>query len=155
MSCRSSFFVRALAGLVLAGLLLAGGALLFQAGQAQGYQMGLVAADRAAGGETQAVTPPLPYGYWPAYARPPFGLFPFAPLGGLCGSILIVLLALFALRLIFWPRRWFYDGKGAGNWRNHPHPWGPPPWTREQQRPEAGSSEPPAADGQTSGASPA
>jgi hypothetical protein len=137
MSNRGSFFLRALGALVLIGVLAAGGALLFQAGQAQGYQMGVTAASSATGGETQGATPLVPYGpaYWPYYARPHFGFFPF---GWLCGSILMVFLALFALRLVLWPRRWYHHGKGPGDWGDHPHPWGPPPWMREQPRPEAG-----------------
>ena len=145
MSNRGSFFLRSLGVLILIGVLLAGGALLFQAGQAQGYQIGVAAAGQAVNGETPGTAPLVPYGrgYWPYYARPPFGFFPFFPFGGLCGSILMVLLVLFALRLIFRPRHWFYHGKGPGDWGEHPHewgphPWGPPPWTRDQQQAEPG-----------------
>ena len=139
MSHRGSFFLRFLGVLILVGILLAGGALLYRAGQTQGYQMGAAAASSAAEGETPGTAPLVPYGpgYWPYYPRPHFGLFPFFPFGGLCSSILLVLLVLFALRLIFWPRHWFYHGKGPGGWGEHPHewgshPWGPPPWTKDQ-----------------------
>jgi hypothetical protein len=131
VSNRGSFFLRLLGALILTGALLAGGALLFRAGQAQGYQMG-VTAGAAANGETPETAPVVPYspGYWPAYGPyypgPHFGFFPFAPFGGLCGSILLVFLALFALRLIFRPRFWGHPGY----WHGHPHPAGGPPWTR-------------------------
>ncbi|OGO33618.1 MAG: hypothetical protein A2W35_14290 [Chloroflexi bacterium RBG_16_57_11] len=137
MSYRGSFFLRALGVLILIGVLLAGGALLFRAGQAQGYQTGIaagVAASAAAGGETPGTASVTPYGpgygpaYWRNYPGPHFGFFPFFPFGGLCGSILLVLLVLFALRLIFRPWGWFHHGKGPGGWGEHPHEWGPHGW---------------------------
>ena len=142
MSNRGSFFLRGLGVLILIGALLAGGLLLFRAGQAQGYQMGAAAASAVASGETPAPAPVTPYGpgYWPAY-RPyypglHFGFFPFFPLGGLCGSILLVFLVLFALRLIFRPRNWFHYSKCPGDWGEHP--CGPPPWVRDQPQSETG-----------------
>lgn len=152
---RGSFFLRVLGALILMGVVLAGGVVLFQAGQSQGFQMGMAAASSTAGNETQGTMPLVPYGpgYWPYYARPHFGFSPFFPFGGLCGSILMVLLALFALRLIFWPRRWLYHGNGPGAWGNHPHPWGPPPWMKEQPQPEAGQAGSNSAADQPAGAS--
>jgi hypothetical protein len=145
MSHRGSFFLRALGVLILIGALLAGGTLIFRAGQAQGYSMGAAAASQAASAETPGTAQLVPYGpgYWPYYARPHFGFYPFFPFGGLCGSILLVLLVLFALRLIFRPRHWFYHGKGPGDWGNPPHswgphPWGPPPWMRDQPQADTG-----------------
>jgi len=143
--------------LILIGALLAGAALLFRAGQAQGYIMGATAASRAAGSDPSGAAPLVPFGpgYWPSYAHPPFSFFPFAPFGGLCGSILMVLLVLFALRLIFRPHRWFDDRQGPGDWRAHPHPWGPPPWMRGQQGTATGQDESKAATDQPTGESPA
>ena len=128
MSHRGSFFLRSLGVLILIGAMLVGGVLLFRAGQAQGYLMGASAATSAASGETLETALAVPYSpaYWPYYARPHFGFFPFAPFGGLCGSILLVLLVLFALRLIFRPHFWGYPGY----WHGHPHPGEGPPWMK-------------------------
>ena len=161
MSGRGSFFLRLLGVVILVGVMLAGGALLFRAGQAQGYQMGVAASAASAataGGETPSTAQVAPYGpgYWsgygPYYPYPHFGFFPF---GWLCGSIFFVFLALFALRWIFFPHRWHHDGKGG--WGEHPHAWGPHPWgppneTRSWGTSPSGTN--PGAD-QTAGGSPA
>jgi len=165
MSSRGSFFLRSLGVLILIGLLLAGGALLFRAGQVQGYQMG-AAASAAASSEAPGTSPAVPYGpgywpgYWPHYPGPHFGFTPFFPFGGLCGSILLVLLVLFALRLIFRPRHWFYPGKGPGGWGEHPHAWGshgwgPPPWMKDQPPAESGPGGAKTTTDQPAGGSPA
>lgn len=162
MSYRGSFFLRGLGVLILVGILAAGGVLLYQTGQAQGYQMGAAAASAAASGEAPGTAPLAPYGpgYWPYYARPPFGFFPFFPFGALCGSILLVLFGLFALRLIFRPRHWFDPGKGPGDWGEHPHewgfhPWGPPPWMKDRPQAETGQGRAKTAPDQPAGESPA
>jgi hypothetical protein len=160
MSNRGSFFLRALGALILIGVLLAGGVLLYQAGQAQGYQMGVAAASQAAGGETPGTAPMVPYGpgYWPYSRGPHFGFFPFFPFGWLCGSIFLVLLVLFALRMIFWPRRWHHHGKGPGGWEGHPHPWGPYGWGQTPWGPPPGTQDQPGSESgadQTASGSPA
>jgi hypothetical protein len=162
MSTRGSFFLRGLGVLILIGALLAGGLLLFRAGQTQGYQMGAAAASAVASGETPAPAPVTPYGpaYRPYYPGPHFGFFPFFPFGWLCGSILLVLLVLFAFRLIFRPHHWFYHGKGPGGWGEHPHEWGshgwgPPPWTRDQPQSETGPGGTKTGVDQPAGGSPA
>lgn len=149
MSNRGSFVLRLLGVLILAGALLAGGALLFRAGQVQGYQMGAVAASSTAGGEAPGSAPVVPYGpaYWPYYPHPHMGFFPFAPLGGLCGSLLLVLVALFALRLIFRPRFWGHPGY----WHGHPHPAGGPPWAHGWEPQGAGEEKKTPADEPTAG----
>jgi hypothetical protein len=130
--------------LVLIGLLLAGGALLFRAGQVQGYQTGIAAGAAADGGEAPGTAPVTPYGpaywpgHWPHYPGPHFGFFPFFPFGWLCGSILLVFLVLFALRLIFRPWGWHHHGKGPGEWG--PYGWGPPPWAKDQGQPDSGGA---------------
>jgi hypothetical protein len=164
MSTRGSFFLRLLGVFILVGIMLAGGALLFRAGQMQGYQMGAAgAAANAAAGETLGTAPVVPYGpgYWPGYGPgyypgPHFGFFPF---GWLCGSIFLVFLALFAFRLIFRPWGWRHHGMGPGGWGQHPHGpygwgpygYGPPPPGKDQPQAETGAGG--AGPGQTPGAS--
>jgi hypothetical protein len=151
---RGSIFLRVLGVLILVGILLAGGALLFRAGQTQGYQMGAAAASQATSGEMPGTAPVVPYGsgYWSYYPGAHFGFFPFFPFGGLCGSILLVLLVMFALRLIFRPRGWFYHDKAPGGWG--PHSWGPPPWMRDQPQAEPGPEGAKTPPGQTPSQSP-
>jgi hypothetical protein len=134
-----SFFLRLLGFLVLVGLLIAGGALIYQAGQNQGYLLG----QAAAGAEAPAGVQPAPLapGYLPYYYyRPHFGFFPF---GGFFGLFLGALLIFFLLRLVFWPRHWGYHGWGHryGGWHDHPHEWGGPPWSERERRGESGEAE--------------
>jgi len=135
-----SFFIRLLGFLVLVGLLIAGGALIFQAGQTQGYLLG----QAFAGAEAPAGVQPAPLapGYPPYYYyRPHFGFFPF---GGFFGLFLGVLLFFFLLRLVFWPRHW---GHKYGHWHDHPpyqegqHPWGDPRWSERERRGETGEAD--------------
>jgi hypothetical protein len=122
MSARPSFFLRTLGFLLLVGALIAGGALLYQSGQARGYALGIASqAAPAAGGA------PLAPAYWPYYP-PYFGLFPF---GGPLFFIGALFLGFFLLRLIFWPTFWGrrHHWGGPGHW-NHPEGWGRYPWEK-------------------------
>lgn len=109
---RGSFFVRLLGLLILAGLLFAGGTLIYRAG----YSQGLVESPAVA----QAMSSALESGQLPLYPgyryAPLPGLWPgygFSPFGLLLGLFFFGLLALFALRLVFRPR--FRGPWGAGD----------------------------------------
>jgi hypothetical protein len=123
-----SFIFRLVLALVLIGGLAAAGYMLFQAGQAQGYALGI----SAAGKEIQPAAPMMPYfpGY---YYRPHFFFFPFGPLLGL---LFWGFLIFFIAGRVFRHRHW----QGAG-----PHHGYPPPWMRDQQAApgQAGTPEPP------------
>jgi hypothetical protein len=156
MSGRGFFFLRLLGVVILVGVMLAGGALLFRAGQAQGYQMGVAAsaAANAAGGQAPSTAPLAPYGpgYWPAYGPYyPYAHFGFFPFGWLCGSIFFVFLILFLIRWIFFPHRWRHDGKGGWGqhgWGEHSHEHGPYGWGPYGWGPQApGKDQPPAETG--------
>lgn len=112
---RGSFFVRLLGLLILAGLLFAGGTLIYRAG----YSQGLVESPAVA----QAMSSALESGQLPLYPgyryAPLPGLWPgygFSPFGLLLGLFFFGLLALFALRLVFRPR--FRGPWGRRGW--HP-----------------------------------
>ena len=115
---RGSFWFGLFGFIVLGVLLVAGGALLFQAGQSQGYALGLAAAN----GETP---PALPLAGTNAF-RPWLGFSPFVPLFVLlCLAPLAFFTFLCLLRFFTW-----------GAWRHHHsrgrYPWGPPPWPKDQ-----------------------
>lgn len=127
---RGSIIFRVLASLLLVGALVAAGIMLFQAGQAQGYAMGL-----AADGKT--ISPPagpgmmVPgYGYGFGYWRPhffPFGLF-FCLIPLLFFFLFGGLFRAFAWRMH--PGPWGYGPEGQGHWDPHhwhTHPQNPQP----------------------------
>lgn len=123
---RNWFVWRAVAMVVLIGLLVAGGFAIHRLGWSQGY----AAAELAAAGE-EAPTPPLAPPGWR-----PVG-FAYWPLGGLLVALLVglVLLAFVGklLRLVLWGSMTGLAAGGparAGLWRHHWHPMhGPvPPW---------------------------
>jgi hypothetical protein len=138
MSRTGSFLLRLVGFLILIGLLAAGGVLIYQAGQAQGYLLGQAVGAAAEGSPSPA---PLVPGYYPpAYFYPPrYGFFPF---GGFLGLIFGVFLFFLALRLIFRPHYWGYPGRwhAHGHWPQGGHPWGPPPWARDNPSPEKGEA---------------
>lgn len=110
---RGSFFIRLVGVLLLAGLLFAGGVLIYRAG----YTQGIVESPALA----QAMNSALDSGQiplYPGYRYVP-GLWPgygFSPLGFFLGLFFFGLLFLFALRLIFRPR---FRGPW-GRWGMHP-----------------------------------
>ena len=147
MFYRGSFFFRALAALLVVGGLIIGGVLIFQAGQAMGYSQGAALAS----GEAPALPPSAPY--YPGYAWPHFGFFPFMlfPLFCLGG---LALLAFFAIGGFFRRHAWGYPPQGPQpgaawyGWHEHSHPWGPPPWAKQPQTTEPGAEEQAQAKGQ-------
>jgi hypothetical protein len=140
MFYRGSFFLRVLAALLLIGGLVIGGVLIFQAGQAIGYTQGAALSY----GEVPAQPPGAPY--YPGYAWPQFGFFPFLILPLLCLGGL-ALLAVLALGGFFRYRVWGCPPKGAQTgaawqgWHAHPHPWGPPPWATQSEATEPKAEE--------------
>jgi hypothetical protein len=151
MFFRGSFFFRALAALLVVGVLIIGGMLIFQAGQSQGYALGAA----SAGGEVPALPSGVPY--YPAYMGPHFGFFPFMLLPFLCLGGL-VLFAFAAMGGFFRHRHWGYAPGGPHSeaawqgWHEHTHPWGPPPWAKQPtSEPEAAEPEQPKGQKQDDG----
>lgn len=134
-------------GLVfLASLLILGGAMIFQAGQTQGYAQGLaVGRDEPAAANV------------PLYPVIPISGSPFF-LPGLVVLLLGGLVFLVAVGFLFRPWSWHarywrhpWWGQGAaqttsearegqpGYWHGFPHPWGPPPWAQDKPDTQMGS----------------
>ncbi len=126
---RGSILFRILGALVIIGILVTAGVFIFQAGQAQGYAMGLAAAGK------DGVTTPAPYpyyGYGYGLGFHPF-FFPFFfPLGGL--------LFFFGL---FFLLRFVFGGFGRRHWYGQPGGWyggpGPQPGQQQPGQPGAGT----------------
>jgi hypothetical protein len=131
---RGSFFIRVLAFFVIAGILIGGAALIYQAGQAQGYALGL-----AAGNSEGLAEGIQAYPYYLPYLRPHFGFTPFGPLLGLLAFGALTLLFFALIGAMFRPHAW-RTGQYPGGWHGGyagPHPWGPPPAAKEQTPEEA------------------
>ena len=120
---RTGFFLFRLVGiLVLIALLVGGASMLFHAGQAQGYAMGL----NAAGKDLPVPAPYYGYGYgWMAPHFSPFGPF--------MGLFFLGLPLLFVFILV----GGFFRRMAWGHGPQHMHAWGPPPWTTGPQQPPA------------------
>jgi hypothetical protein len=137
------FWVIALIVVLVAGLLGAGGYLLYNGGWSQGYEEG----QEAAGGEVSGAEP---------YVRPRFhfprwgvGFAPFHFLGLFFKIVFVLLLVgLIAKLLGFWGHRrvlrWHRAGPEGTYWTGpwyHPH--GPtPPWYRSGEQPAGEGTEP-------------
>ena len=134
---RRGFIVfRILAALLLIGLLAGAGVLIYQAGQAQGYALG-VAAGANPPAEGVAPVPLYPGYYAPWFYRPHF--FPW-------GGILLALLALWLVgglvRMSVW-RHWGMHRAGMGpghDWAGHG--WGGPYHRHEGEDPRQGGETP-------------
>lgn len=133
MVTRGTIFVRVLAALLLAGILLVAGSAVYRAGYSQGYAE--AALDAQSSGEA------VPQGrlgwrampFFPGFIRPYFGFFPVFPLFGI---FLFGLLFLFALRVLFGARHW----ASPGHWHGHPHPWGDPSHAQDLPKHEPGAA---------------
>ena len=127
MYYRGSFFLRALAALMLVGFLVLGAALIFQAGRATGFSLGL-----SSTGSEVLLPGPQPWGMYPGA---PFMLL----LALLCFGGLFFMF-FFAVAGIFRRKHWKAHGM-----HRHPKEWdeayaargGTPPWWREQKPDEA------------------
>jgi hypothetical protein len=152
---KGHFILRLFGALLLIAALVGGGALLFRAGQAQGYAIGLAnsAAEQLAPGANPApgAVPGPFYGY--GYYRPHFMPF-FAPFGFLGGGLIVLFFFLFVggiFRMFAWRRHaMWHTGYGShGPWSGGPHPWGgpTPPWASQPGDPnkpaQAQPTEPP------------
>jgi len=115
---RGFFFFRILGALLIIGLLAGAGAMLFQAGQAQGFALGAASA-----GKELPLPAPMPY-YGYGYMVPHF-----SPFGMFFGIIPLVLI-LFLVGGIFRSFVWRRPPMGSGPWAGGPH--GHYPWGREQ-----------------------
>jgi hypothetical protein len=105
---RGSIVARILAAILVVGLLIAAGVLVYRAGFTQGWaQAALVS-----GEEGQRAVPGFPY--YPGFYRPHFGFFPGFPLFGL---FFFGLFILFLFRWLFRPWGWGHPG----HWHAHPH----------------------------------
>ena len=141
MFARGSFVLRLIGVLLLVGLMVAGGAMAYRAGVAQGIAQAPVVAEALSNAAENGQPMPVPgygYGYgYPYYGfRPHFGFFPF---GGIFGFILFFFLFFGLLRLIlFRPWGWHYGHThGRGPWKGYGGPWGPPPWAHEEKEGES------------------
>jgi hypothetical protein len=135
---RTGFFWRFLLGLLLIGLLAAGGTALFRAGWAQGYQVAAISAASGAEGSVPAPLyyPYMGYGYRPFFG--PFGLF------GLVGMLFLFFILFGGLFRMWGWRRHAMHGK----WEEGHMP----PWAREwKERHERHGEEPPKTQGETPG----
>lgn len=133
---RGHFIFRLLGMLLLVGLLIGGSALLFRAGESQGYALGLA----ASGKELTAPAPganPAP-GMFPGYPFYGYGFYrpffmPFFAPFGFFGGGLFLLFFFFVIggifRMLFWSRHAMWrNGPGhSGPWAGGPHPWGGQP----------------------------
>ncbi|NMC13222.1 MAG: hypothetical protein GYA34_10115 [Chloroflexi bacterium] len=128
MSNNNSIILRVLGVILLIVIILGGGAAAFMAGQAQGYQLGAIAA-----GNPSAVTEQgsaLPPAAWnPFWGN--VGFFPFFHIGGIFAFLGMVLLFLFLLRLVFFPFRWHLMNGDYYLRHWHKHPCGNGPWDEE------------------------
>ncbi len=136
------FFLRFIGTLLLIGLLIAGGAAAFQAGQARGYMLGAAAAGTQLSAPP-AVQPAFPGGmpgYFTPYGFHPMHFFPFFGIG-------LALLFFFAVGGMF-------RMMAFRHWMRHAHMEGHGPWGAGMQRctgdaagkkpGDTGPSEPPA-----------
>ena len=144
MSNTGSFALRLIGVLILIGLLIGGGVMIYRAGVAQGIAQAPEVAQAiqksAENGQVAPVPPMYGYGYGYPYAwgyPRPFGFFPF----GFFGAILFFFLFFGLLRFLFfrpWRMGWGYYG------HRHGRPWGGPPWMRPEGEEGEKKSESPA-----------
>jgi hypothetical protein len=135
MYYRGSFFFRALAAMLLLIFLVVGAALIFQAGSATGYTLGL-----SAGGSEAALPGAQPWGM--SLSGPFMLLLALMCFGGLS------FLVFFGLLGILGRKRWMVHAtrRHPGDWdQAHAAHWGTPPWWRERKPEEQsqGSAEDP------------
>jgi hypothetical protein len=133
---KSHFIFRLIGALIMIGLLVGLGGLAFQAGQTQGYAMGLLASGK------EITAPPAQPVYPGMLYHTPF-MPPFMPFLGMtfCAGFLFLL----GLGFMGGLARLAFGHRGMGPWQGHPHhpgahPWGPPPWA--QQPPAAAPTQP-------------
>lgn len=138
MFTRGSFVIRLIGIVLLVGLLIGGGAMVYRAGIAQGIAQAPEVAEAlssAAESGSGLPVPVYPYGY-PAYRfHPHFGFFPF---GGIFGFILFFFIFFGLMRMIFF-RRWawhHYGHHGRGPWKKGGRHWGGPPWAYDDEEGE-------------------
>lgn len=108
---------RVFALLVIAGLLVSGGFMAYQAGVAQGISQAPALAsaiEKAAENGQVAPIPPM-YGYGHPYGYGFPRHFGFFPIGGICLSIFFLFLAFAFLKMAFF-RRWRHH---HGHWGRH------------------------------------
>jgi len=139
---KKQFVWRALAALIIVGLVVAAGAGAYYAGWSRGYATGQL----ATGSEAGEAMPYAPHG--PRYPGRPFGFAPFMfGAGPLLRIVLLIVLLVVVGKLIRFAAWAIVGGPAmAGPWArhwHHPHwhrPHGPvPPWFREWQEWPEGS----------------
>ena len=153
---KGHFVFRLLGTLLLIALLVGGGALLFRAGQAQGYTLGLAASGSqltSPGANPAPGGAPMPfYGY--GFYRPHFMPF-FGPLGFLGGglALLFFFMVTGAIFRMFAMRHFLWHAGTHGPWAGGPHGWGghTPPWAQQPAAPKPGEPQPTAPTGDNKG----
>jgi hypothetical protein len=138
---RRGFFVfRLLAALLLMGVLIIAGFMVFRAGEAQGFALG---AASAAGADSAFVVPPQAVTTHPLYMRGWTGYYgmhfsPFGPLFGLlCFGGFAFFFLFFVVGGFFRHRAWHHHGPGGPehvHWGKHFHGEPPPEHAREQPK---------------------
>ena len=123
MSRNGSIVLRVIGFLLLAALIIGGGAMVYRAGMAQGISQSPAVAtaivQSAENGQPVPVPPMMygrPYGYgYPMYGHHGF----FFPFGAICGSIFFLFLIFGLMKLVF------FGGMRHRGWEGHKHgPWG-------------------------------
>jgi hypothetical protein len=139
MMFRGGFFWRFLLALVIVGGLAAGGAALFRAGWAQGYQVGALSS--SAEGSEAVPNPPFYYGYPRPYFGPGFG-FPlfFAPFGFFLWIGFFLLMFFLVGNLFrFWGWRRWHGGPWRSGGEHGPMPPGSREWHERHKEQAEGS----------------
>jgi hypothetical protein len=128
MSQKGSIIFRVIAAVILVAVMVGGVFMAYQAGQAQGYALGVSTTDGSQAGVVAPQTHPVPFSpgmMGHHYFFPFMGFFGFIPL-------LIGICLFFGLiRMIMWgPRHrhygpWMYGPQGNYPWHGEPcdHPW--------------------------------
>lgn len=139
MSRGVSFAIRFIFFLVLLGGLALGAYAVFNAGQAQGYALGIAQAGAETGELAPGGLPPYAYGYYPHWR--PFGFF--GGFGLLVLPFFGLLTFLLLARLVFRPWGWRYGYPGRHGMP--PHGWHPgwgAPWQPGDKPAESGATPP-------------
>lgn len=150
MSEKGSIVFRVIAAVILVAVMAGGVFMAYQAGQAQGYALGVSTDGGSQAGAAAPQTHPVPF--YPE--RMGYHFFPFMGFFGFIPLLIGICLFFGLIRMILWgPRHhhygpWMYGPHGNYPWHGEPcdHPWnGENPWHKGEpgtgQPPEQGDRE--------------
>lgn len=137
MSQTGSTVFRVLAAVILVTVLIGGGYMTYQAGQALGYEQGVSASANITTGSAEQNNAPIPF--YPGMTRHHF--FPFMGFFGFIPLMIGLCLVFGLLRFILWGPRHMHHGPWMyGPYGNHPwhegHPCGEPGSGHPQGQPD-------------------